>query len=43
MRILQVSVGYSPAIGGIANHVENSSERLAKKYESEVFISKWKK
>jgi len=37
MRILQVSVGYSPALGGIANHVKNISERLAKKHEVTVF------
>ncbi len=37
MRILQVSVGYSPSLGGIANHVKNISERLAKKHEVTVF------
>ncbi|MFC1992489.1 glycosyltransferase family 4 protein [Chloroflexota bacterium] len=37
MRILQVSVGYSPAIGGIAQHVKNISERLAGRHEVTVF------
>lgn len=37
MRILQVSVGYSPSLGGIASHVKNISERLAKKHEVTVF------
>jgi glycosyltransferase involved in cell wall biosynthesis len=37
VKILQVSVGYSPPLGGIANHVKNISERLAKKHEVTVF------
>lgn len=42
MRILQVSVGYSPAIGGIANHVKNISERLAKNHEVTVFTHNYR-
>jgi len=37
MKILQVSVGYSSALGGISSHVKNISERLAKKHEVTVF------
>ncbi len=37
MKILQVSVGYSPPIGGVAQHVKNISERLARKHEVTVF------
>jgi len=42
MRILQVSVGYSPPLGGIANHVKNISERLAKKHEVTVFTHNYR-
>jgi glycosyltransferase involved in cell wall biosynthesis len=42
VRILQVSVGYSPAFGGIANHVKNISERLAKKHEVTVFTHNYR-
>ncbi len=42
MRILQVSVGYSPAFGGIANHVKNISERLVKKHEVTVFTHNYR-
>lgn len=37
MKILQVSHGYYPAIGGIEEHVRNISERLARKHEVVVF------
>ena len=42
MKILQVSVGYSPALGGIANHVKNISERLAKNHEVTVFTHNYR-
>ena len=42
MKILQVSVGYSPSPGGIANHVKNISERLAKKHEVTVFTHNYR-
>ena len=42
MKILQVSVGYSPSFGGIANHVKNISERLAKKHEVTVFTHNYR-
>lgn len=42
MKILQVSVEYSPPIGGIAQHVKNISERLAKKHEVTVFAQNYR-
>ena len=42
MKILQVSVGYSPSHGGIASHVKNISERLAKKHEVTVFTHNYR-
>lgn len=42
MRILQVSVGYSPPLGGIAEHVKNISERLARKHEVTVFTHNYR-
>ena len=37
MKILQVSVGYPPYIGGVQEHVKNISERLAKEHQVTVF------
>lgn len=39
MKILQVSPGYFPAIGGVEEHVRNISERLARDYEITVFAT----
>ena len=39
MRILQVCPGYSPAIGGVEQHVRNISERLAREHEVTVFAT----
>ncbi len=41
MRILHVSVGYHPSHGGVAAHVKNISERLAKKHEVTVFAENY--
>jgi glycosyltransferase involved in cell wall biosynthesis len=43
VRILQVSVGYSPSLGGIAEHVKNISERLARKHEVTVFTHNYRR
>ncbi len=42
MRILQVSVGYSPSHGGVATNVKNISERLAKRHQVTVFAQNYK-
>ncbi|MFC1846807.1 glycosyltransferase family 4 protein [Chloroflexota bacterium] len=42
MRILQVSVGYTPSHGGVATNVKNISERLAKKHQVTVFAENYK-
>lgn len=42
MRILEVSVGYSPPLGGVAQHVKNISERLARKHEVTVFTHNYR-
>ena len=42
MRILEVSVGYSPPVGGVAQHVKNISERLARKHEVTVFTHNYR-
>jgi len=42
MRILQVSVGYSPPVGGVAQHVKSISERLARKHEVTVFTHNYR-
>jgi len=39
MKILQVSNGYPPYIGGVEEHVRNVSERLAKKHDITVFAT----
>ena len=39
MRILQVTSGYFPSIGGVEEHVKNISERLAKVNAVTVFAS----
>ncbi len=39
MKILQVSVGYPPYIGGVEEHVRNISERLAKKHNVTIFVT----
>jgi len=39
MKILQVSPGYFPDIGGVEEHVRNISERLAREYEITVFTT----
>jgi len=39
MKILQVSVGYPPYIGGVEEHVRSISERLAKKHNVTVFAT----
>ncbi len=41
MRILQVSLGYTPSHGGVATNVKNISERLAKKHEVTVFAENY--
>jgi glycosyltransferase involved in cell wall biosynthesis len=42
MRILQVSVGYSPSHGGVATNVKNISERLARRHQVTVFTQNYK-
>jgi len=42
MRILQVSLGYTPSHGGVATNVKNISERLAKKHQVTVFAQNYK-
>ncbi len=42
MKILQVSVGYYPPRGGIAQHVKSISERLAKRHEVTVFTHNYR-
>ena len=42
MRILQVSVGYPPSPGGVAQHVKNISERLAERHEVTVFTHNYR-
>jgi glycosyltransferase involved in cell wall biosynthesis len=42
MRILQVSIGYTPSHGGVATNVKNISERLAKKHQVTVFAENYK-
>lgn len=37
MKILQVSPGYYPAIGGVEQQVRNISERMAREHEVTVF------
>jgi glycosyltransferase involved in cell wall biosynthesis len=39
MRILQVCPGYSPAIGGVEQHVRNISQRLAGEHQVTVFAT----
>ena len=39
MRILQVCLGYFPAIGEVEQHVRNISERLAREHEVTVFAA----
>jgi len=39
MRILQVSPGYYPIIGGVEEHVRNISERLAREHNVTVFAT----
>jgi len=39
MKILQVSNGYFPSVGGVEVHVRNISERLAKRHEVTVFTT----
>ena len=39
MKILQVSPGYFPAVGGVEEHVRNISERLAREHEVTVFAT----
>ena len=39
MKILQVSPGYFPAVGGVEQHVRNISERMAQEHEVTVFAT----
>jgi len=39
MKILQVSAGYYPLIGGVEEHVKNISERFAREHEVTVFTT----
>jgi len=39
MKILQVSSGYYPLIGGVEEHVRNISERLAREHKVTVFTT----
>lgn len=39
MKILQVSPGYFPSIGGVEEHVRNISERLAQEHKVTVFAT----